>query len=159
MNIAHTMRAEDVWWGGQWCYVSSECKKLGLVGRKVPDTDYAFKICDERDPSLRHVAPMEIAAMQRQGKFNVSLTHMYTFAYQKWHQSWGAVRDDFMSDSDVRADVRRIKKSGQAYFIQDGHEAMVLLPGFKIVQGDSVYSVDLAKRGWELAATTNSSAL
>jgi len=138
------------WFGGQWCYVSSECKQL-RGGHPVQGTNVSWKMCtDAQDETLREKTPEELDEIR--GKLDLDLGLLVKFAYPVWQlEKWPHVESFFapvngtlmMYARGRRADLQRVVNSGIPMLFDslDGH------PPFYIVTGRKRYKINFKEGG------------
>eukprot|EP00416_Gambierdiscus_australes_P033368 CAMPEP_0171108222 /NCGR_PEP_ID=MMETSP0766_2-20121228/68436_1 /TAXON_ID=439317 /ORGANISM="Gambierdiscus australes, Strain CAWD 149" /LENGTH=246 /DNA_ID=CAMNT_0011569683 /DNA_START=48 /DNA_END=785 /DNA_ORIENTATION=- len=149
VNLEHG-HAPDAWYGGQWCYVSSECAAAGPANGTH---SLHVKLCHEgQDKLLRDSSPQELRRWSQEHDFDVGLLVKMAYPVDK-EAKWPVVKEAFGSDTEAvlavlaertstapaAAKLRAVLAAGKPVVLDsnDGH------PPFAVVTGSEAYLVEL----------------
>uniref|UniRef100_A0A7S1WJE1 Uncharacterized protein n=1 Tax=Alexandrium catenella TaxID=2925 RepID=A0A7S1WJE1_ALECA len=155
VNLDHT-NAPDAWYGGQWCYVSGECRS---APRANGTGSLRVKLCTAgEDRMLRDKAPEELISWAAKNDFETGLLLKMAYPVDKVAQ-WPLVKESFLRpaagsegpDANGTASMKqpkaldqRLKElvaSGKPIILDstDGH------PPFAVVRGSNAHLLELNK--------------
>lgn len=108
--------------GLQWCYVSSECTKLGN-GTKVNATNIAYKSCTPDDQKLSEISPPKLAEKALEKDLDLGLLAKYGYTTPaRWSK---------LTQNEV--DVAKRAGINQLFDSDDGH------PTFHLISANGSY--------------------
>jgi len=155
VNLDHT-NEPDAWYGGQWCYVSGECRS---APRANGTGSLRVKLCKEgEDRMLRDKSAEELISWAAKNDFEMGLLMKMAYPVEK-QAKWPLVQDAFLHPAEASADpnstasvkqpkaldqrLKALLASGRPLILDsnDGH------PPFALVSGSTARVLDHNKTG------------
>jgi len=159
LNLDH-VNEPDAWYGGQWCYVSEQCKSAAPSNRTG---SLRVKLCTEgKDNMLRDKSPEEVIEWARKNDFETGTVLKFAYPVER-KAMWPLVKDAFMAPTDLtvipnplelmnnpvgKAALRESTETAHSRLgeiiasnkpvVLDSHEGT---PPFAVIRGDMVHLV------------------
>lgn len=139
------MQYSSEWYGGTWCYVSSECNELGQ-GNRIEGTGASYKTCDDRDVTLRDMSLDDLVQMGINE--TIEMTILLKLSYPTFpEKSWDQVKafwDDSIEDDEKGL---RPQTMHTLQHVAEGKKPMLFDGSF---DGGLPLTVTVGKAAWQV---------